>query len=91
MTPAQAAVATCAAFQTFYNDMLTNTPHSPTLIAEVETMGQDAVLAGEGDPTKYGHLLDDATNLVGYVGSSAWQNEGNIQSPQVTAMQDDCP
>ncbi|MCW2539652.1 MAG: hypothetical protein JWN95_1377 [Frankiales bacterium] len=91
MNSAQAAIATCAGFQKFHNDMLMNTPHSPTLLAEVEAMSHDAVLAGSGDPTKYGHLLDDATKLVGYVGSSDWMVNGNIQSASVVAMQTDCP
>jgi hypothetical protein len=91
MTPSQAAVATCSSFHSFYNDMLANTPHSPAVSAEIKALGSEAVIAGSGDPAKYGSLLDDATNLVGYFGSSAWAHNGNVMSPQVTKMQADCP
>jgi len=91
LSPTQAAAAACVAFQSFYNDMITNTPHSPTLGAEIDTLQHDAIMAGTADSAKGGHLLDDATSLAAFFGSSAWAHDGNIQSRQVTALQNDCP
>jgi len=90
-SPADLAAAACRAFNTFYSDITTYTPHDVArLIPDAQQVLKDAQLAAVGDP-KWSHLVDDAGALAAYVGSSDFAQQGNALGQPIQDMQTDCP
>ena len=91
-TAGEAVQASCAAFDRFFTDLSRLTPHGSqaTLINDASAVLQplihtDATLTGASRK-----LFDDATTLLGHVGSSSWPTQGTPIDPQIQAVTDDC-
>jgi hypothetical protein len=78
----QLSVTGCQAFDVFMSDLESQGPQAQAqLVADAQ-----AVQSGAS-----GRLLTDATDLAGFVGSSSWPSEGNVNSAPVQKVQADCP
>jgi len=79
----------CQAFQAFYQDLLTDTPHAlNVLMPAAQKVLRDVI---EAAPSGSRSLFNAANDLVAYVGSSSWPTQGNVDSAPVQRMVTECP